>query len=174
MVTADLFPTSMLLDLQETLTFAAATFVPDIRFPIVTYKFQPLFWSLVCNMKWARILKWMKMFFIINSPEVSPYTSFGDLQFFIQLIKLCWKWVVITTYVRIKYPWIYAEESLWLREVGPDMCVMLQFSLLVPYKSFQEIRALGNSFTLLTVQGLLIAVHSFEIHVSLKWQNNLW
>lgn len=51
----------------------------------------------------------------------------------------------------VTYTWTHPRESLWLREVGPEICGMLHFGLLVVHcQSFQEIRALGNRFTLLS------------------------
>lgn len=50
------------------------------------------------------------MFFIIIVLSQSFYTSFGYLQFFIKLIKLCWNGVIITTYVGVKCTWIHPGE----------------------------------------------------------------
>lgn len=70
-----MFLTLMLLDLQETLPFAAATFVPDIGFPIVIYKFWFFFFFGPLYVTWnaTRILKIDAMFFVINSSKVDPF-----------------------------------------------------------------------------------------------------
>lgn len=69
-----MFLTLMLLDVQETLPFAAATFVPDIGFTIVIYKLWFFFFGpLYVTWNATRILKIDEMFFVINSSEVNPF-----------------------------------------------------------------------------------------------------
>lgn len=79
----------------------------------------------------------MKIFFIINNAEVNPFIPlFEGLTSFIKLVKLCWKLFITTTSTEVKYTWVHPGESFWLREVGPEMCGMLQFGFLVDVLGF--------------------------------------